>query len=406
MIVQTYKIRDIGKVISGYAFKSKDFISKAKENDIPVIKIKNIGSGKLNLENISFVSNKFLEMDEKYHINKGDILISLTGSHVNQPNSVVGRIAKSQYDKTFLLNQRAGKVMVDSNSGICDRSYLYYYISSENFKKKIINLAHGAANQANVSPKDIENIIVELPNIIQQKKIAKILSAYDDLIENNLKRIKLLEESADLIYKEWFVNFRFPGHEKCEFIDEIPEKWEKINLYDISEVKMGYAFKSNDFNEEELGTPAIRIRDIPNQTTKTYTTQKADEDYIVKRGDILIGMDGAFYNDVWGGEEGYLVQRVCRLRANDPKYHGYLWQAIKEPINYYEKTIIGATVAHLGAKHLKEIYILKTSREFELNLEVFNNLYKKKVNLLQQNQKLKEARDILIPKLIMGEIEV
>lgn len=366
-----------------------------KDKEYPFIEMSNVGIFQREPENI-------------------DVKKFGSGTKFEKGDTVVARIepclqnGKGFFIKDFEVGFGSTEFLVfrSKDESKLDKVYLYYLMQDKYIRENMIRSMTGATGRQRVNNKVFDNIKINIPNLDKQKKIAGILKLYDDLIENNLQRINLLEESAELIYKEWFVNFRFPGYEKCEFVDGIPQNWEKINLYDISEVKMGYAFKSNDFNEEELGTPAIRIRDIPNQTTKTYTTQKADEDYIVKRGDILIGMDGAFYNDVWGGEEGYLVQRVCRLRANDPKYHGYLWQAIKEPINYYEKTITGATVAHLGAKHLKEIYILKTSREFELNLEVFNNLYKKKVNLLQQNQKLKEARDILIPKLIMGEIEV
>ena len=137
----------------------------------------------------------------------------------------------------------------------------------------------------------------KIPLIENRRKIVEVLSAYDDLIENNLKRIKLLEETAQNIYKEWFVNFRFPNYENTPFNEEtgLPEGWEKVNLYDFAEVKMGFPFKADDFNEDNIGKPAIRIRDIPNNWTKTYTSQEVSEDYIVEQGDILIGMDGFFY---------------------------------------------------------------------------------------------------------------
>ena len=169
---------------------------------------------------------------------------------------------------------------------------------------------------------------------------------------------------------------------------------------------MGYAFKADAFNETGDGTPIIRIRDIPNQITKSYTTQEVDPNYFVEKGDLLIGMDGEFHMNEWFGQRGYLVQRVCRLRSKNPLYQSFLWQALKEPIHYYETTITGATVAHLGKKHLEEIFIQKPIKLMHSNIEEMNVMRKLKINLSEQNSKLREARDILLPRLMSGEIEV
>ena len=259
-----------------------------------------------------------------------------------------------------------------------------------------------------ISPDEIKSFKFKLPPLPTQQKIASILSAYDDLIENNLERIKLLEEAAQNLYREWFVEMRFPGHESAKFgEDGQPEGWEKVNLYDIAEIQMGFPFKADDFNEAGIGSPAIRIRDLPNQWTSTYTTQEAKDEYKTSKGDIVVGMDGFFYTDVWCGQDNaYLVQRVCRLRANDPKLQGYLLEALKGPIEFFEKTISGATVAHLGAKHLKEIFITQPITEIQKELEVFNSLMQLKIKLRSQIVSLKEARDILLPRLMNQTIEV
>ncbi|MBK6903890.1 MAG: restriction endonuclease subunit S [Saprospirales bacterium] len=125
-----------------------------------------------------------------------------------------------------------------------------------------------------------------------------------------------------------------------------------MNLYDFADIQMGYSFNSQMFNEDGNGIPAIRIRDIPSQRTSTYTTEETDDKYIVEQGDILIGMDGFFYTDYWAGQRGYLVQRVCRIRAKNPDLQGYLLEALKPSIKYFEQTISGATVAHLGTQAL------------------------------------------------------
>lgn len=298
-----------------------------------------------------------------------------------------------------------GWLYIKNYNGI-DKEFLYYKLIE--LEKHFHSESYGAAIQ-NINTDILRRTKISLPPLQTQKRIASILSAYDDLIENNLKRIKLLEETAQNIYKEWFVNFRFPNYENTPINQEtgLPEGWEKVNLYDFAEVKMGFPFKADDFNEANIGKPAIRIRDIPNNWTKTYTTQEVSEDYTVEQGDILIGMDGFFYLEIWGGQKGYLVQRVCRLRSVQKELQGFLFEALREPIKYYEKTISGATVAHLGAKHLKEIFITVPKGVLIIEqLGVFNKIANQKITLLNQNQKLKEARDILLPRLMNRTIEV
>ncbi|MBK8683917.1 MAG: restriction endonuclease subunit S [Bacteroidetes bacterium] len=265
--------------------------------------------------------------------------------------------------------------------------FIYYFLKTLNLEK--FNGASAVPGlDRNVLHKIDVNYISHLPT---QRRIASILSAYDDLIENNLKRIKLLEEKASLMYKLMQIDL---------------SEAEKINLYDFADIQMGFAFKAEAFNEDGEGIPIIRIRDIPSQMTKSYTTQEVDNHYWVEKGDLLIGMDGEFHMNEWLGQRGYLVQRVCRLRAKNELCQSYLWQALKEPIHYYETTISGATVAHLGKKHLEEIFIAQPKDSMKNELEELNNMRKLKIVLAEQNAKLREARDILLPKLMNGQIEV
>lgn len=215
------KFSEYCEVISGFAFKSKDLL---REGDIPVIKIGNISNGgDVTLDdNTQYVLDDFLAINEKYHVKKDDILISLTGSHINQPNSMVGRTCRSYCNKEYLLNQRAGKIIPKSNS---NADYLYYLFSSQSIKENIVTRAYGAANQVNVSPTAIGNIKWDFPDKKQQEKIGAFLKLFDELIQNNIKRIKLLEQMAENLYKEWFVRFRFPGYETMEFEVKSPKGW-------------------------------------------------------------------------------------------------------------------------------------------------------------------------------------
>lgn len=212
------KLKEYCTVISGYAFKSKDL---SEGTDIPVIKIGNISNGKNVVvdDSTQYVNEEFLSVDEKYHIKNGDILISLTGSHMNQPNSMVGRCCRNLDDTIYLLNQRAGKIIPNKS---VDKDFLYYVFRLPSIQYAIANRAYGGANQVNVSPKDVMGIKFDIPDITFQKKIANVLNAYDSLIQNNNKRIHLLEQMAENLYKEWFVRFRFPGYEDTEFEEKKP----------------------------------------------------------------------------------------------------------------------------------------------------------------------------------------
>lgn len=284
--------------------------------------------------------------------------------------------------------------------GIADVRFVKYCfdILQQNCKK----ISQGAA-QDNLSWEKLSTILFPAPPIEVQTKIADILSTYDNLIENNKKQIKLLEEAAQRLYKEWFVDLHFPGHETTPIVDGVPVGWRRERLVDLVDVQYGYAFDGSLFNTAKNGMPIIRIRNIPSGNTDDYTTEEADSQYIVHNGDILVGMDGEFHINSWSGPDAYLVQRTCSFRPNNSEMKGYLLQAIYEPIKYFENTVVGATVAHLGKKHIDTINVLTCPTNLYVPLQDY---YEQRQLLLNQNWLLAEARDRLLPKLMSGEIEV
>lgn len=218
--------------------------------------------------------------------------------------------------------------------------YYYYFKSPLSPVKTIVS----QCAQAGIRGSELQELDVVYPNIETQNKIAQILSKYDDLIENNQKQIKLLEEAAQRIYKEWFVDLRFPGYDKCKIVDGIPEGWERKKIVDIADVQYGYAFDGSMFNDVGNGTPIVRIRNIPNGNTADFTTEEADAKYLISNGEILVGMDGEFHINSWSGDNAYLVQRTCCFRPRKREMNGWLFWAIYDPIKFYEKTVVGATV--------------------------------------------------------------
>lgn len=410
---KTVKLGDVADVLSGYAFKTKDFI----EEGVPVVKIKNIIPPNIDINDTQYVSNEMYEEKIKYALNYNDILISMTGSNVNQIASAVGKIGrvKLKYTK-LLLNQRVGKLFVKDNSK-CNYDYLYYYLIQPEIRYNLAANAGGSANQANISPADIKNIDIKLPSLEEQEKIVNILSCLDDKIELNNEMNKTLEEMAQSIFKRWFVDFEFPNENGepykssgGEMVDSelgmIPNGWEVVNYINTSDIQYGFAFKSKLFNDKE-GKPIIRIRDISNSYTPTYTTEEYNDLYIVTKNDILVGMDGEFKAHIWGGKDSLLNQRVLRIRPKDNNSIAYSYFSIKEPLRYLENSKVGTTVIHLGKKDIDNIKIVYPpnnliSKYRDIADNLINKICENKVEIME----LLELRDSLLPKLMSGEIKV
>lgn len=364
------------------------------ETGIPFVTISNMTStNQFDFSDTLFVPQEYYDkLDEKRKARKDDILYSVVGSF--------GIPVFMKEDKAFVF-QRHIAILRPDNEKIVPR-FLFYTMLTKDFYARADAAAIGAA-QRTVSLTVLRNMEICIPDKIQQSKIVDTLAAYDDLIENNQKQIKLLEETAQRLYKEWFVDLRFPGHEKTEIIDGVPVGWKKEKLIDIADVQYGYAFDGSLFNTQKEGMPIIRIRNIPSGITDDYTTEEADAQYIIHNGDIVVGMDGEFHINSWCGDDSYLVQRTCCMKPRNNEMKGWFLTAIYEPIKYFEKTVVGATVAHLGKKHIDTIMLLTGTSELYVP---FQRMFEKRQLLLNQNRLLCEARDRILPKLMSGEIKL
>jgi len=360
----------------------------------PLVRTPNIGRGRLIYDGMHRVCE--------------DVYNARNARAVPQENDLIfareataGNVAIIQKDEKVCLGQRT--VLIRPNSKLVDPNFLAYFLLAPKQQYNLLSTANGAT-VAHVNMPTIRNLKLELPEFSIQKRIATILSRYDSLIENYQKQIKLLEEAAQRLYKEWFVDLRFPGYEKVKVVNGVPEGWERKKLIDLVAVQYGFAFDGHLFNDKGKGTPILRIRNIPDGYTKDYTTEEASSDYIVNDGDIVVGMDGIFHINTWCGGKAYLVQRACSFRPKEDRIKGFIFQAIFDPIKYFENTVVGATVAHLGKKHIDSIELLVPSN-YSL-LDTLQKMFDKRQNLQSQIRFLTESRDRMLVKLMSGEIEV
>ena len=388
---KTVTIGDLGIVITG---KTPPTTNKNYYGDYAVfIKPTDISEqSKYTYETEEMYSKLAAEKYESSLIPKGAICVPCIGT-------VGTKMTMAPCD--CYTNQSINSIICNENY---DNEYVYYLIKNFLPGLKAYNLGT-ASGREYVSKSNFEKIelVAEQDKEIQ-KKIGVILSRYDSLIENYQKQIKLLEEAAQRLYKEWFVDLHFPGHENTKIVDGVPEGWEKKRLVDMVDVQYGYAFDGKLFNSNGEGVPILRIRNIPDGITSDYTTEEAPKSYIVHNGDIVVGMDGIFHINSWSGGNAYLVQRACSFRPKTEDVKGFIFQAIQEPIKFFEQTLVGATVAHLGKKHIDSIEFC-VSKNFEL-YQPFSKFYNQRQGLLSQIRLLTEVRDRLLPKLMSGEINV
>ena len=358
---------------------------------IPWLKTKEVNYCRIT-ETENYISEEGLKNSSAKIISPNSVIIAMYGQ-----GDTAGRVAINKIP--LATNQACCNLTIDKNKA--DYEFIYYQLCT--LYDKLVSLKAGAA-QPNLNARIIKNLEIIMPSLPIQHRIATILSRYDSLIENYQKQIKLLEEAAQRLYKEWFVDLRFPGHENTKIVDGVPEGWEKKKLVDMVDVQYGYAFDGKMFNSNSEGMPILRIRNIPDGITSDYTTEEAQDCYIVHNGDIVIGMDGIFHINSWSGGDAYLVQRACSFRPKEECMKGFIFQAIQEPIKFFEKTLVGATVAHLGKKHIDSIELC-IPKNFEL-YKPFSKFYNQRQGLLSQLRLLTEARDRLLPKLRSGEITV
>ncbi|PJJ41816.1 restriction endonuclease subunit S [Hallerella succinigenes] len=359
----------------------------------PLVRTPNVGKGRLVYNDMHRVSEDVYNQRNFRAVPQEDDLIFAR-------EAPAGNVALIRKGEKVCLGQRT--VLLRPNKQKVDPSFLTYYLLAPKQQYGLTGTANGAT-VAHVNMPTIRNLAIELPDIKVQRKLGGILSAYDNLIENNQKQIKLLEEAAQRLYKQWFIDLRYPGHETTKIVNGLPEGWRKEKLVDLASVQFGYAFDGSLFNSNGNGTPIVRIRNIPDGFTNDYTTENAPEEYIINNGDIVVGMDGEFHINSWCGDKSYLVQRSCCFRPHNPKIKGWLLWAIHDPIKFFEKTVVGATVAHLGKKHIDTIELLTGPEKL---YKPFQSLFCKRQTLLNQNRKLSESRDRLLPKLMNGELEV
>lgn len=265
--------------------------------------------------------------------------------------------------------------------------------------------SHGAT-MATLNQSIISQIKVTLPPLATQQRIVEILSSYDRFIDNNNRRIALLEESIHLLYKEWFVRSRFPGYESVKIVDGIPEGWSHKPLEEVCELIMGQSPPSEFYNTSEQGLPFHQgVSNFGNRfvSHEIYCTQL---NRIAEAGDILCSVRAPVGRLNITLDKIIIGRGLSAIRNRDG-YQSFQYYQLKT--HFFQEDIIGngSIFASVTKKQLSEQLMLVPSVEIVNKFEnISKSIDKQITNLYLQTQKLKEVRDLLLPRLMNGSIAV
>ncbi|MBO4613773.1 MAG: restriction endonuclease subunit S [Bacteroidales bacterium] len=342
-----------------------------------------------------------------------DILLNITGDSVARTCVVPNDVLPAR------VNQHVAIVRVDKN--LMNYRFLNYYLASPKMQSHMLNLAVGKGASRNAMTKQmIENFEVPCPPLPTQHRIATILSRYDSLIENYQKQIKLLEEAAQRLYKEWFVDLRFPGYENVKVMDGVPEGWERKKLKDVFTYVRGRSYTSKELAEE--GTCMVNLKNIQafggyNRNAEKRYIGVYKEEQSLKKGDLVMGVTDMT-------QERRLVGHVALIpEFNEPATfsmdlikilpvelsNAFLYCAMR--FGGLSKNISplanGVNVLHLKPEAIMGLEMIVPSKEIVNHFDnYFNSIFNTILRYQSQIRLLTEARDRLLPKMMGGEMEV
>ncbi|MCY4222283.1 MAG: restriction endonuclease subunit S [Thiotrichales bacterium] len=393
----TVEIGDYVDVVSGPAYQSASFTDDP--SDMPLIKGENIAQGYIAWEKSRYWPIGQVEGYERFRLIAGDIVLAM-----DRPWITAGlKWARLKpHDPPSLLVQRVARLR--ARSGL-RQDFLAYIIGSATFSKYVRNIM-GGTNVPHISGSQIRRFKFPLPRQKEQAAIASTLSAYDDLIENNRRRIALLEEAARLLYREWFVHFRFPGHEHVKILAGIPGGWKRRTLVELAEIVMGQSPKSQFYNEIGEGLPFHQgvsdygFRFVSHRVFSSAVTK------IAEAGDILISVRAPVGRINITRDRIVLGRGLAAIRSRTG-HQSFLLYAMKN--HFYAEDIIGtgAIYAATNKKELEDQIFLEPSAALLQEFEDQASAIDLQITCLTgQNDNLARARDLLLPRLMNGEVAV
>lgn len=384
------------------------------DEGVPVIR-----GGNLREDLTQFVPEGFVfvsaDQAKKYpaqHVHSGDLIFTCWGT-IGQ----VGRIPENGPFSEYIISNKQLKLRSDPT--LADSLFLYYYFASPAMVAYIRGRAIGSAVPG-INLGILKGFPVALPPLPTQRKIAAILSAYDDLIENNNRRVRILEEMAQRIYREWFVDFRYPGHENVPLVDSelgrIPESWPVVELSDLTSTQYGYTESATD---EPVGPRFLRGKDINKTSYVDWANvpycpidARNQAKYRLARGDVVIirmadpGKVGIVEADVDAVFASYLIRIQPRADAIAPYFLFYFLSSDRYQA-FVSGASTGTTRKSLSAPLITSVHLALPPPVTQVTFVAVVAPLRELLNaLVAENATLRATRGLLLSRLISGDVDV
>lgn len=369
---------------------------KQVECGYKLVTAKHISNGQIDLSDAYLISESdYLKINERSKVERWDVLMSMIGNGL-------GKSAVVKDNPQYAIKNLALFKIGDETRA----KWLHYYLSSNKGQGFIYNSLQGSG-QPFISLSLLRKFPIPVPDDEKiMRKVVATLSRYDSLIENYQKQIKLLEEAAQRLYKEWFVDLHFPGHENTKIVDGVPEGWEKKRLSDIANIIMGQSPKSEFYNTEGDGIPfhqgvgSYGYRFVVDNVYSTSFTRIAEPNSILFSVRAPVGRLNITKNKI-------VIGRGLASINHKMGYQSYLYYLLKE--KFFKDNIIGngAIFASISKDELYNLVFFIPSDEIVKRYDAIANKIDKNIQYVDsQIRLLTEARDRLLPKLMGGEIAV
>ncbi len=387
--------RDGGLIQTG-PFGSQLHQAEYQLEGIPVIMPKDISDGRVSVASVARVSEETASRLGRHKIKQRGIVLPRRGE-------ISKRAFIREEQEDWLCG--TGCIKIELNGDHLVPEFLYYYMDQPHVVQWLEQHAVGTT-MLNLSTKIVEKLPVRYPVPATQVAIAKTLSAYDDLIENNRRRMALLEEVARQLYREWFVRLRFPGHEHTRIVDGVPEGWEQKRFDELADITMGQSPPSKLYNENGEGLPFHQgVADFGDRfvTHRIYTTA---ENRIADRGDILCSVRAPVGRLNLTTDKIIIGRGLAAVRSRHA-HQSFLFYQLN--VHFFKEDLIGAGAifASVSKPELFAQEMLTPPKQLVALFEETSRPIDDQLRILTMgNERLCAARDLLLPRLMNGEVAV
>ncbi len=403
---QKVKLGEISQTIQTGPFGSQLHQSDYSVIGIPVVMPKDIIAGNIEEASIARVEQHHIDRLSRHMISYGDILYARRGD--------VGKCAFTKQNQEGWLCG-TGCLRVTINPDMANPKFVFFQLQKQETIGWITNHAIGST-MLNLNTTILSNAPVEIPSLRIQNRIVEILSRYDSLIENYQKQIKLLEEAARRLYKEWFIDLRFPGHENTKIVDGVPEGWEKKKAFDFFEMSIGKTpprTQKQWFTECNNGIPWVSISDMKDamfiQNTSEELTLEACEKFnvkIVPKGTILLSFKLTIGRVAFAGADVCTNEAIAHFQKEGDEWKAYTLMYLRN-YNYDSLGNTSGISKAVNSTIIKNMpFVMPCIPILQEYSQRVLPIIKQIESLQSQIRLLTEARDRLLPKLMSGEITV